>query len=181
MKVLALTLISSLALGGCGLEQSVRDNMTEGRYQDVAGRFLELKQPLPVEVDRARVFIQDGEVRGAGAINQYRTQCNLELDQVALQAEEIEPDTFRIVRVQRAIEQVVLTRPVQVASLQLAGRFDGGSSAFFEGYHFWLSSGRQGDVRRLSCYGTYAEPADLRPPTLQEIRQTLGDIAEIRR
>lgn len=56
MKVFALTLISSLALGGCGLQQSVRDNMTEGRYQDVAGRFLELKQPLPVEVDRARVF-----------------------------------------------------------------------------------------------------------------------------
>jgi hypothetical protein len=74
-----------------------------------------------------------------------------------------------------------LARPVRVASLQFAG-FDGdsdGVSASFMGYHFWLNSPRQPHVMRMTCHGVYAEPGDLRPPTLQEIRDTLGDIAHL--
>jgi hypothetical protein len=33
----------------------------------------------------------------------------------------------------------------------------------------------------MSCYGIYAEPQDAEPPTLQEIQQALGSVAEIRR
>jgi hypothetical protein len=33
----------------------------------------------------------------------------------------------------------------------------------------------------MSCYGVYAEPPELEPPSLQEIAQVLGDVAEIRR
>ena len=32
----------------------------------------------------------------------------------------------------------------------------------------------------MSCYGIYAEPQDAYPPTLEEIRQALGSVAEIR-
>ena len=46
--------------------------------------------------------------------------------------------------------------------------------------HFWFTSASQPDVRRMSCFGVYAEPYELYPPTVQEIRQALGSIAEIR-
>ena len=49
----------------------------------------------------------------------------------------------------------------------------------YSGYHFWLASEKQPDVRRMTCYGVYAEAGDLSPPTLAEIRRALRGVAEI--
>ena len=93
----------------------------------------------------------------------------------------IEADTFAITRVQGSVQQVVSTQPVRLAGLWLIGGLNGGGSqSYYSGYHFWLSSMNQPGVRRMSCYGVYAQPYELYPPTLQEIRQVLGAIAEIR-
>jgi hypothetical protein len=43
-----------------------------------------------------------------------------------------------------------------------------------------LKSDKQPGVSRLTCYGVYAAPVDLRPPTLEEINATLGVIGMLR-
>jgi len=93
----------------------------------------------------------------------------------------VNPDDFLIQQVQALTTEVVQLKTIKVAALQLAFGMDGddGASQMFEGYHFWLQSQKQPQVLRMSCYGVFEEPGWLRPPTLLEIRATLGDIASI--
>jgi len=169
-----------LLLGGCvGGGSTVREAASVDRYLDLAGGEVKLHRMLPVKAGQARVFLQHGKV--ADGVDSYAPQCDFEIDSVDHEGVEIQPDVFRILRVQHVVEQIVQAySPLRVASLTLAG-IDGseGASQFYEGYHFWLKSPKQPQVRRMSCYGVFEEPGWLKPPTLQEIRATLGDIASI--
>jgi hypothetical protein len=185
LHVLAIaTVAAAVLLAGCQQSSTVRDD-TFGHYRQLQGASLVLKQALTVPAGKARVFLQDGrEGQGraivGGGFDHYRTHCAFEIDEVRHAGFTIEPGTFRIERVQHSVTPVVMARPVQVASLLLADGLDGeGTSAYYEGYHFWLSAPGQPGLRRLSCYGAYAEPPDLYPPTLGEIRAALGGIADI--
>ncbi len=97
---------------------------------------------------------------------------------------EIAPGVFRITRVQHSLEQVVDSGSRQLArtltGFHLGRLIDGGGSAsFHQGYHFWLDAPGRPEVMRLSCYGTFDQPPDLRPPSLTEIRAVLGALGEI--
>jgi len=161
----------------------VHSGSEESQVLALKGSQLSLSEPLMVGAGKARVFIQDGKMRSGYDVNEYKAQCNFEIESVAHQGVTIKPDTFEIRRVQRLHESVVLRQSVEVAALSLSGIFSdsGGPSASFMGYHFWLASARQPQVRRMTCHGVYAEPYDLQPPTLQEIREALGNIAQFRR
>jgi len=182
-----MVLGAALFLGACQQSATVRESWGAGFVQ-LSGSELVLKQQLRIPAGKARVFVQDGGSADApsrvlsGGFDHYRPHCGFEIESVDHAGVLIEPDTFRITRVQGSLQQVVQSKPVQVAGLWLMGGMDSpGASSYHQGYHFWLSSERQPQVRRMSCYGVFAEPYDLYPPTLQEIRQALGQIAEIRR
>lgn len=141
---------------------------------------------LPVTAGKARVFLQAGgrpEGRNrylSGGFDQYRPHCAFGITSVDHQGVEIAPDRFRITAVQQSLQPVVGRAPIRVAALGPLAMFDGlGSSAYHMGYHLWLDSERQPGVRRLSCYGVYAEPGILDPPTLAEMRAALGEVADI--
>lgn len=188
MKTRAMVLGAALFLGACQQSATVRESYGQGFVQ-LSGSYLVLKQPLKVQAGRARVFIQDGGATDApgrvlsGGFDHYRPHCAFEIQSVKHAGFTIEPDTFLITQVQGSLERVVVAEPLRLAALGLTvGGLEGpGSSAYHEGYHFWLASERQPQVMRMSCYGVYSEPYDLEPPTLQEIRTVLRGIAEIRR
>jgi hypothetical protein len=172
--------LAGFLLSGCeGGGSTVREASSADRYVDLAGGTVNLRQPLPVRAGQARVFLQHGKV--SSGVDFYAPQCDFEIRSVKHQGVTIQPDIFRILRVQHVMEQVVQAdSPIKVASLNLAGLDDSaGISQYFEGYHFWLESPKQPQVMRMSCYGVHAEPGVLQPPTLNEIRATLGDIASI--
>ena len=153
-----------------------------GRYVPLDGRQVQLREPLPVAASKARVFLQqgrDGRARAmSGGFDQYRPHCAFEIRSVDHQGVTIQPDTFQIVRVQHSLQQVVEARRLQVAATDLA--FIGpwsNSSSYHEGYHFTLYSERQPEVMRMSCYGAYAQPYELQPPTLAEIEAALSGYA----
>ena len=175
MRKLIVIALISMVLGGCqGGGSTVREHDAADRYRNLAGAQLYLHQALWVQPERARVFIQGGEV--GKAISDYRTQCSFEVDSIAHQGMSIEPGVFTITRV-----EALMTEVVQLARVQLASLDDGGgASAYFEGYHFWLDAPAQPQLRRMSCYGVFAEPGDLRPPTLAEIAETLGAVATLK-
>lgn len=180
MRPIVVMAVSALVLTACGGSATVRESWNDGFVQ-LQGASLELMQPLTVPAGRARVFIQDG--RAGTAFDQYRAHCALEIGSVQHDGHTVQRDTFRITRVQHSLQQVVMREPVRLAAVGLlpAGLFDGrGGAAYHEGYHLWLGSEQQPEVRRLSCYGSYDEPPDLRPPTLREIAEALGGIARIR-
>lgn len=186
MKAFLFVLTAALLVTACQKSATVRDASGQGFVQ-LAGSNLVLKQPLTVPAGAARVFVQTGAPAGpsrilGGGFDQYRPHCGFEIRSIDHAGFTIQPDTFRVTRVQGSLVQVVAIEPLRLASLQLARGMDGGgSSAYHEGYHFWLASERQPEVMRMSCYGVYAEPDRLQPPTLQEIREALGEVAEFRR
>jgi len=189
MKTFAIVFATVLTLVACQKSATVREAVGQGFVQ-LEGSQLVLKQPLLVPAGRARVFIQAGSSADApsrvlsGGFDHYRPHCAFEIRHVDHGGFTIEPDTFVIRWVQGSLERVVMADTLRLAALHLGmgvGLDSGGSSAYHQGYHFWLASERQPEVMRMSCYGVYAEPFELYPPTLQEIREALHGIAEIRR
>jgi hypothetical protein len=170
---------SVLILSACQKSLGVRESAAGADFVQLQGAELVLHSPLLVPAGNARVYVQGGRA-GAG-FDQYKPHCAFEIQRVDHSGFTIKPDTFRITLVQGSLQSVVMLEPIKVAGLHLAALYDRGGSAYHEGYHFWLASERQPEVRRMTCYGTYAEPPDLQPPTLQEIRGALGGIAELRR
>ena len=171
-------LFAVLAMAGC--TGGVRDDAAGG-YRELDGAVLVLNQAVRVPGGRARVFLQSpdgrspGQVTGGG-FNSYRPHCALEIRAVEHDGWTVEPGEFRVTRVQRTIDMVVgREAPIRLAQFGL----DGGQS-YYDGFHFWLASDTQPDVMRLTCYGVYAAPYELFPPTLGEIALALGDVATLR-
>ena len=139
-------------------------------------------QPLPFEPEQARIVLQYGRVIARAEWNQYDDACFVELRQVPREAGRVATGTFSVVDIRHTLDAVVYRAPmVRLAALQRVNEVDGGGSkAYHEGYHFVLESAAQPGVFRLSCYGDYAEPPDLEPPTLADIRRVLGELASLR-
>ncbi len=189
-KAVLVALVSTFLVAGCMNSATVRNETGRQGFVQLESSTLVLKSALTVPAGKARVFLQSHGESGVptsarySAFDHYSTHCSLEIDTVDHKGFVIEPDRFVVTRVQSTLVPVVMAKPVQVAALGalnlIAGDMDdAGSSAYYEGYHFWLASDKQPNVRRLSCYGAYAEPPDLRPPSFAEIREALGDVAEI--
>lgn len=185
MKLLSILVLSVWFLGACQKSMPVRESASGG-FQQLQGASLILKEPLEISAGEARVFVQDGKATnrsgpGSGAgFDHYKAHCGFEIQNVSHKGFTIQPGRFNITRVQGSLQSVVMTRPVLVAGLQLAANMDGrGSSAYHEGYHFWLASESQPQVIRMSCYGAYIDSGSMAPPSLQDIRQVLGALAQI--
>ncbi len=181
MKIRFVILLAALVLGACqgGSSAYVRDEARADRFTQLEGASIVLNQELIVTAGKARVFFQNGEV--SQGFDSYQPHCSFEIRSVMHDGFTINADSFVVTQVQRSTQPVVSRRPAQVAALFLVGGLgDGGSQSYYDGYHFWVTSANQPDVRRMSCFGVYAQPYELYPPTLREIRQALGSVAEIR-
>jgi hypothetical protein len=170
-----LCILSAALLAGCNNVMGRPDNSLDAGYQVI------LHKPLTIVPEVARVFLQAGEAFPQYGLNEYEPHCSFEVRKVLPeQPQTIEPDTFKVTRVQRLREEVVWLRPVQFASLQLAdAAVDSGLSDIFEGYHFWLYSETQPDVLRMTCRYILTEPWNSRTPTLDEMRFSLGGYATL--
>lgn len=181
MKLVITAVFLVFLLVGCksGGSAFVRGETGVDRFVQLEGASIVLNQELNIGPGKARVFIQDGRV--SSGFDSYKTHCGFEITSVRHDGVSIDPDTFVISKVQRMVQPVVNARPVQVAGLRFAsGLGSGGAQSYYDGYHFWLTSVNQPQVRRMSCFGVYAQPYELYPPTMVEIQQALGPIVEIR-
>jgi len=138
-----------------------------------------LNEDLMIRAGRARVFLQDGRV--VGGRNLYRPHCIMEIDSIDHTGFRVAAEPFRVSRVQRSTVQIARRDHFRVALRMVASSaYDGGVDRFHDGYHFWLTSDTQPEVMRLTCYGVYAAPIDLYPPTVEEINAALGQIGALR-
>lgn len=175
-----------LVLAGCQQNAPVRED-THGRFLRLDGASVVIKRELQISAGRARVYVQNdgmgvGEHTGSGGFDSYRPHCAFEITRVDHAGFEVETGHFMVTRIQQTVDPVVRKSQLMVAAVGLLSGMDGGggSQAYYAGYHFWLSSEEQPEVLRMSCYGVYAQPYELYPPTLQEINAALGAVAELR-
>ena len=178
-KIVAVT-AAALLVSGCQQNASIRGD-TFGRYMQLNAASVVLKRDIRISAGKARVYIQNdragvGEQISSGGFDSYRPHCAFEISRVDHAGFDIKAQTFAVTRIQQTVVPVVSRAPVMVAGFG----FWADSQAYYSGYHFWLASDTQPEVRRMTCYGVYAEPYELYPPTLQEINAALGAVAELR-
>gem|GEM_PF-1111882 len=147
-----------------------------GAYQAIE---LELNQSLTIAPERTRVFIQDGRVfANVATTDHYRPQCALEVEHRRPNAQSIAAGRFIIARVQGLIDSVVQSRELQLAGLIVTGMVDDGAPMVHTGYHFWFKP-NTAQLRRMSCYGVFAEMQNAEAPTVEDIRVALNGVAQL--
>lgn len=171
------------ALLGAGCAQVIEKDETSPYYPVPVGSLFRLHQSIEVPPERTRVFIQGGQT-GRGFDN-YRANCNIEVRKRDDQrTQRVAAGDYPIVEVRRTLQEVVQAQPVQVAAQGplagplLASQPDSGGMMVYQGYHLWLG-GPDPNLMRLSCRGVLADLSEARPPSIQEIRQALGDLASL--
>ena len=153
-------------------------------YVPTAGSKVTVKQRIEVPAGQTRIFLQRGElITKASQLDHYWPNCNFELNTLEQSARTIEPGVYTVTRTQRRVEEVVSRPPetIQLAAVGIGGdigRGDGGTMRF-EVVRMRLQSERASDIRELACRGILNDMSWIRPPTLAEIREALGDYASI--
>jgi len=146
------------------------------------GGSLTLNRPIPVPQDRARVFFRDGRLQPMGA--SQGPSCGIEIRTISRDGPHVIPaGAFTVTRIQPYWTEVAALTPRRdplEVRLRLASAPDGGGTPLIqEGYHLWLGGGPDPEVMRLTCLGLLQEMWQAQPPTLDEIRTALGELATL--
>lgn len=147
----------------------------------VGSKFI-LKKPVTIRPDEARAYFQNGAIVPR-TINYYAPHCQLEVDDVLPAEQTVQPDTFTITEVSRDSFDVVQSGTTRIAGIGISiglgmGDSDGVSDIMYA-WRMKLESAKQPKVRTLICGGVFDYPADAEYPSINEMRRTLGDYAEL--
>lgn len=152
-------------------------------YVPTPGTTVNVPQRIEVPGGQTRIFFQRGEiVKKASDIDNYKANCNFEINTLAETPRYIEAGTYTVTRTTRQEREVVLFKPLQYASLAVGGMVGRGDGPpmYFEEVRMTLRSEKPSDIRNLTCRGVMTDPAWVEPPTLAEIREALGQYATLK-
>ncbi|MEW8625020.1 MAG: hypothetical protein AB2551_04655 [Candidatus Thiodiazotropha sp.] len=170
-------IVIALCLSGCSSNFQSSLNPANPYHQIPVGSKVVLKQALEVSAHRTRLFFQLGETMQLEDFDRYKANCNFELSSLTDGVQTIQPQTFTIRRVEGLMVEVVKKLPEY--RFVPVGLDDQGTPMVSQGYHFWLDSEQQPEVLRLSCRGAFGDMWATQPPSIEEIQQTMGDLAEL--
>ncbi|MDG6774273.1 hypothetical protein QCB45_08000 [Thiomicrorhabdus sp. ZW0627] len=162
-----------------------------------AGETFTLKQPVTFRAENVRQYIQFGELTGGG-FNQSEQHCRIELYEMPKKAYMVQPQNFKISRVQLDEEEIArnqdrimfaanqyTTVQSDVApNLMLLARDDYQRPETMDLVHLYLKSDTQPNVYRLTCSGALSNgdpkdaPRSYRPDR-NDINRILGNVGSI--
>lgn len=173
MRVLQVTAIifSLLALSIAPLSAGAA-NEDSPYYSLPAGSKFVLKRQLTVPAGQASIFIQGGQVRTFSEVYQYEPHCKVEMQRLTNNPQTIQPGEFVVDKMRRERSQ----HGALPGFVYVLDSFD----RSYERYstHFYLSSGQQPEVFRVTCQ-QWQDPAWPKHVTLRQINQTLGDLLSL--
>ncbi len=173
VPAIPLVLAGALLTGGCAT-QPLTDTASP-YFRVPPGATVTLAQPVEIPAGRTRVFFQHGAL--VQGYDHYAPTCNLEVRRIlATQAQTVAAGQYTVDTVQDTLEQVVDAQPLQLAmadGLLALGDTDNGQPNVYRGYHLWLN-GPDPNLMRLSCRGPFSEPSLAYPPSIDQIREALG-------
>jgi hypothetical protein len=176
------TLTGITLISACG--STLVTDPTAKNYLPTPGSIVTVPQRIEVPGGQTRIFFQRGEiVKKLSDIDQYKANCNFEINTLAETPRYIEPGIYTVTRTTQQLKEVAELKPRQYASLALSGMIardgDGAPLNFVE-VLMVLHSEKPSDIRNLACRGVFDDPAWVEPPTLADIREALGKHATIK-
>jgi hypothetical protein len=146
------------------------------------GSHLVLHRAVALPAGHARVFMQNGQVVAKTKLDIYQPHCNFEVRNVSRGTATIEPDDFVVTAVTEDETEVVHGRASQhYAALGNTVAMGGDVTPMMvtRFIRHALESGHQPEVMRLTCHGGFAEPWQAAYPSIDQIRQSLGDLVTL--
>lgn len=141
------------------------------------GDEVEVLRPIIISPGMARIYLQHGQTTGYGGTDQYAPFCYFLLRDPLPGEQQIRPDVLVVDSVWLDEAEVRLKRPVMVAALGVG--FSGDRTPIAYQFHIRLKSQQQPPVT-LVCSGAFEIPLLAQPIRLPEVREALGDYAEVR-
>ena len=173
MKTPLLALLA-LTLSAC--QSTAPLPVTSPYYLIPVGSRLVLNQPIEIAPTSATVRLQFGKIVSRFNSQDFEPLCVFESRIVGERAQIIEPDSFEIIRVRRDYNTLSAQAEPR-ARLIRAFADDGGGSRQYYKTELFLHSAKQPQILAMTCQHAW-EPGssalDLRPLTIDEIRQALG-------
>ena len=138
-----------------------------------AGSVLRLNQDIVIPAERARVYMQAGEIKPHKLIDSYYPNCSLLVNEVLDSQQIVKKDEFYIYNVR----QTSALAGERLAFLNTGMRGAGDSGPGFSPYvtTLYLRSERQPQVLLLHCEHWEA-PSDAEYLSIKQIRKALGNI-----
>jgi len=163
----------------CGA-MTIEDTSTQA-YIPIQGWTLELHRNVVIPSGRTRVFFQEGRL--VYAVNEYNPHCQLTVRDLSEQPQDIHAGRFSIGRVFGTTDEFVSNGRTLLAAAGAAVVADGGDGGgerfLIFLYHMELHDEKQPHVTYLVCGGAAKEPFLARYPTIQDIRDSLGEYATL--
>ncbi|HYQ72682.1 MAG TPA: hypothetical protein VET88_12240 [Gammaproteobacteria bacterium] len=178
MVRLPLILTALLVLTAC--QSGGRMQAEQTLFEQLPGGEFVLHRGIRIPPGRVRVIFQDGAA-SVGA-SELQPRCELEVRQILETAQIIPPNSYRIGKV-RGLQRYVKL-PAEGLLLAAAGTplrlaDDGSSEWYMNVYRMELLNDQQEVTPTLICGGAYGFPFYARYPSLQEMRDALGDYATL--
>jgi len=141
------------------------------------GDAVEVLQPIVIPANLARVYLQHGRTMTYGSTDQYAPFCYFLLRDPLPTEQQIQPGVWVVESVWLDEAAVNLERPVKLAALGLG--FGGDRTPIAYQFHMRLKSSQPAPVT-LVCSGAFDSALSAQPIRLPELREALGDYAELR-
>lgn len=144
-----------------------------------AGSSVKINKQLMVPGGQTRVFLQRGQVVTKVKLDRYYPSCNFEVWALSQKPTPIHPGSFFVAKAGRDTNLIVSLEPLKVAGLGWSYH-DDDHAMIMHVVHMMLQSAKQPNVYRLTCRGWLTTPAEAEKPTLADMREALGGVADIR-
>ena len=145
-------------------------------YLIPVGSRLVLQQPIEIAPTSATVRLQFGKIVSRFNSQDFEPLCVFESRIVGETAQIIEPDSFEIIRVRRDYNTLSAQAAPRTGLIKVFADSGGGSRLYYK-TELFLRSTKQPQILVMTCQHAW-EPGssglDLRPLTVDEIRQALG-------
>ncbi|GMQ89375.1 MAG: hypothetical protein BMS9Abin09_0853 [Gammaproteobacteria bacterium] len=164
----------ALLLAGCQQTGS-----RQGFYASplLPGDEVEVLQAIMIPSGMARIYLQHGKTMSYDSTDQYAPFCYFLLRDPLPAEQQIKPGILVVDSVWLDETSVSFERPVRVAAVGMVA----GSSYSPIAYQFHISLRSQQQVPvMLVCSGAFNSPSSAQPIRLPQVREVLGDYAEVR-
>jgi hypothetical protein len=143
------------------------------------GDEVEVLQTITIPTGMARIYLQHGKTMSYGSTDQYAPFCYFLLRDPLPAEQQIKPGILVVDSVWLDETSVSLKRPVKVAAVGLAFGGGGDRTPIAYQFHIRLKSPQRAPVT-LVCSGAFDMGITAQPIRLPEVREVLGDFAEVR-
>ena len=163
-----------LVLAGCQQTGS-----RQGFYTSplLAGDEVEVLKAITIPTGLARVYLQHGKTMSYDSTDQYAPFCYFLLRDPLPVEQQIKPGVLVVDSVWLDETSVSFKRPVRVAAVGMVA----GSSYSPIAYQFYIRFRSQPQAPvTLVCSGAFGSPSSVQPIRLPQVREVLGDYADVR-